>query len=164
MPGKIDLKHIIAILKRAAICVLATSGTLAVAAQGSSADELLGDADRVVQQIDSNQYVDVWQNAAPFVKAKMPQDQFVNATRQSRQSLGAIIRRGWGSVTRIQYTGQAGIPDGLYANVDYATVLANGRQVFELLSFQLEEDGTWRLTGYVPRQAREATTAQTAKP
>jgi hypothetical protein len=164
MPGKIDLKHIIAILKLAAICVLATSGTLAVAAQGTSADEVLGDADRVVQQIDSNQYVDVWQNAAPFVKAKIPQDQFVTGIHQSRQALGAVIRRSWGAVTRVRYTGQAGIPDGLYANVDYATALANGRLVSELLSFQLEEDGTWRLTGYVPRQAHEATAGQAAKP
>jgi Protein of unknown function (DUF4019) len=146
------LKLIIAILKLAAVCVLATSGALAVAAQGTSADELLGDADRVVQQIDSNRYVDVWQDAAPFVKAKIPQDQFVSGTRQSRQALGAIVRRGWASVTRVQYTGQSGIPDGLYANVNYATTLTNGQSVFELLSFQLGQDGMWHLTGYVPHQ------------
>jgi hypothetical protein len=164
MPGKIDLKHIIATLKLAAICVLATSGTLAVAAQGTSADELLSTADHVVQQIDSNRYVDVWRDAAPFVKAKIPQDQFVSATRKSRQALGAVIRRGWGSVARVQYTGHTGIPDGLYANVDYATTLANGRTAFELLSFQLGDDGQWRLTGYVPRPIEEAAAAQAAKP
>ena len=146
------MKLIIAILKLAAVCVLATSGALAVAAQGTSADELLGDADRVVQQIDSNRYVDVWHDAAPFVKAKIPQDQFVSGTRQSRQALGAIVRRGWASVTRVQYTGQSGIPDGLYANVNYATTLTNGQSVFELLSFQLGQDGMWHLTGYVPHQ------------
>lgn len=146
------MKLIIAILKLAAVCVLATSGALAVAAQGTSADELLGDADRVVQQIDSNRYVDVWHDAAPFVKAKIPQDQFVSGTRQSRQALGAIVRRGWASVTRVQYAGQSGIPDGLYANVNYATTLTNGQSVFELLSFQLGQDGTWHLTGYVPHQ------------
>jgi hypothetical protein len=54
------LKPITAILKLATVCVLATSGALAVAAQGASADELLGDADRVIQQIDSNRYLDVW--------------------------------------------------------------------------------------------------------
>lgn len=150
------MKPITAILKLAAVCVLATSGALAVAAQGTSADELLGDADRVIQQIDSNRYLDVWQHAAPFVKAKIPQDQFISATRQSRQALGVVTRRGWISVTRIQFAAQTGIPDGLYANVDYATTLANGRTGSELLSFQLGEDGTWRLTGYIPRQASEA--------
>jgi hypothetical protein len=162
MLGKIDLKHIIAILKLAAICVLATSGALAVAAQGTSADELLSDADRVVQQIDSSRYVDVWQDAAPFVKAKIPRDQFVGATRQSREAFGKVSRRAWASVTRLQYTAQPGIPDGLYANVDYATTLANGRTVFELLSFQFVqfgEDGTWRLTGYIPRQSGETKAA-----
>lgn len=157
--GKIDLKHINAILKLAATCVLATSAALAVAAQGNSADELLRDADRVVQQMNSNRYVDVWQNAAPFVKVKIPRDQFVSATRQSREALGAVSRRGWASVTRLQYTAQAGIPDGLYANVDYVTTFADGRTVVELLSFQFGEDGTWRLTGYIPRQSGETKAA-----
>jgi hypothetical protein len=161
---EIHLKHIIAILKLAAVCVLAVSATLAVAAQGSSADELLGDADRVLQQFDSNRYADAWQNAAPFVKAKISQDEFVRTMSQARQTLGAITRRGWSSITRIQYIGASGFPDGLYANVDYASTLASGRTVFEMLSFQLGTDGQWRLTGYVPRLTQGTTAAHGATP
>ena len=164
MLKEIYLKHVIAILKLAAVCVLATSTSLAVAAAGTSADELLSDADHVLQQFDSNHYAEVWQNAAPFVKAKIPQDKFVGSTSQARGALGAVTRRGWAQVTRIQYTGANGIPDGLYANVDYATTLASGRTVFELVSFQLGSDGQWRLTGYVPRQTQDAPAAQAAKP
>nr|WP_244106680.1 DUF4019 domain-containing protein [Paraburkholderia phenazinium] len=158
------MKHLIAILKLAAVCMLATSTTLAVAAQGSSGDELLNDADRVFQQFDSNQYVEAWQNAAPFVKAKIPQDQFVRTMSQARQALGAITRRGWSSITRVQYVGAAGLPDGLYANVDYASTLASGRTVFETLSFQLGTDGQWHLTGYVPRQTQGAIADHAVKP
>lgn len=161
---EIYLKHIIAILKLAAVCVLATSATLAVAAQGSSADELLSDADRVFQQFDTNRYADAWQDAAPFVKAKIPQDQFVRTMSQARETLGAITRRGWSSIARIQYIGASGFPDGLYANVDYASTLASGRTVFELLSFQLGTDGQWHLTGYVPRQTQGMAPAHAATP
>jgi hypothetical protein len=158
------LKHVIALLKTAAVCVLATSASLAVATPGTSADELLSDADHVLQQIDSNQYAEVWQNAAPFIKAKIQQDKFVSMTSQARGAFGAVTRRGWAQVTRIQYTGASGIPDGLYANVDYATTLASGRKVFELVSFQLGSDGQWRVTGYVLRQTQDAPAAQAARP
>ncbi|RZF30208.1 DUF4019 domain-containing protein [Paraburkholderia sp. UYCP14C] len=158
------MKHITSILKLAAICVLGTSCTIAAAAQGTSADELLTDADRVFQQFDSNHYAEAWRDAAPFVKAKIPQAQFVSTTREAREALGAVTRRGWSSITRIQYIGFPGIPDGLYANVDFTSTLASGRTVFELLSFQLDADGQWHLTGYIPRQPQGATAVNGAKP
>lgn len=158
------MKHIIAILKLAAICTMATFATLAVAEQGNSADELIHDAERVFQQFDSNQYGAVWQDAAPFVKAKIPQDKFISTTSQARQTLGAVTRRGWSSITRIQSTGTPGLPDGLYANVDSASTLANGQTAFEMLSFQLGADGQWHLTGYTPRLTQGTTAAQAGKP
>lgn len=158
------MTHINAIVRLATVCVLATSAPFAVAAPGTSADELLGDAQRVLQQFDSNHYADAWQDAAPFVKETIPQDRFVSTTSEARQALGTVTRRGWASVTRIQYSGAEGIPDGLYANVDYATTLASGRTVFEMLSFQLGGDGRWRLTGYVPRQTQVPASAPAARP
>ncbi|WP_429441927.1 DUF4019 domain-containing protein [Paraburkholderia sp. GAS33] len=142
-------------IRLAAACALATCCTLAVAEPGTSADELLADATRVLQQVDSEHYVEVWQGMAPFMQAKLSQEQFANLVRQSRQALGAVSKRGWASVTRIRYTNVAGVPDGLYANVDFATTLASGRTLFEKVSFQLENDGQWRLTGYIPRQSQD---------
>ncbi|MDI9653588.1 DUF4019 domain-containing protein, partial [Burkholderia cenocepacia] len=83
------------------------------------------------------------------------QDQFAADMRHARQSVGAVGHRGWAQVTRIRYTNASTIPDGLYANVDFATTLKNGSTVFEKMSFRLEDDGSWRLTGYVPRQAQD---------
>lgn len=158
------MKHLIAILKLAAACALTLSATLAVAAQGISADELLKDSEHVFQQFDSNQYADAWQEAAPFVKAKIPQDQFVRTTSQARQALGAVTRRNWASITRIQSIGMPEIPDGLYANVDFASTLASGRTVFEMMSFQLGGDGQWHLTGYTPRLTQGAAPAHATTP
>ncbi|OLL30609.1 hypothetical protein BTH42_15710 [Burkholderia sp. SRS-W-2-2016] len=136
---------------------LAACCTLAAAAEpGASADELLGDANRALQQIDAGQYDALWQSAAPFMREKMNEQQFAGSMRQARQTVGAVSKRGWAAVTRIRYTQVNGVPDGLYANVDFATTLADGHTLFEMVSFQLENDGQWRLTGYAPRQSQNA--------
>jgi hypothetical protein len=129
--------------------------TPAVAEPGTSADELLADATSVLQQVDSEHYAEVWQGLASFTQAKISQEQFVNSVRQSRQALGAASTRGWASVTRIRHTNVIGVPDGLYANIDFATTLASGQIVFEKVSFQLQKEGQWRLTGYSPRQSQD---------
>jgi hypothetical protein len=122
-----------------ALAVAATLPTVAAATQaGTSADELLHDANDALQQIDAAHYQAVWDSAAPFLKAKIDKGQFVADIQKTRQSLGMIKTRDWSSVTRLQYAGAGGIPDGLYANVDFSTALSDGRVVFELLSFQLE--------------------------
>jgi hypothetical protein len=139
-------------------CLLASSPGFAASVPGSSADELLDSATIVLKQIDSGHYAAVWDSTAPFVKARIPEGEFVTTTRRARGSLGGIDHRGWGSVTRIQYANAAHIPDGLYANVDFSTTLVNGRVVYELLSFKLETDGRWHLTGYVPRQSQDMKT------
>ena len=137
----------------AGACTLALASMLAHGAQaGTSADELLGDAQRVLQQIDTGQYAVVWQETAPFVRAKYASDAFQQGLQQSRKALGTVDHRGWASVTRLTYSHNPVVPDGLYANVDYATWLADGRVIYEKVSFQLGSDGRWYFTGYEPRQ------------
>ncbi|TDA49082.1 DUF4019 domain-containing protein [Burkholderia pyrrocinia] len=123
---------------------------------GESADSLLRDSDAVFKQLDAGQYGAVWSDAAAFVKARIKQDQFAADMQQARQSVGAVSHRGWAQITRIRYTNASTTPDGLYANVDYATTLTNGATVFEKLSFRLDDDGRWHLTGYVPRRSQGA--------
>lgn len=139
------------IVKRMAVVLMisfATIATTAKAAPGTSADELLRDADAVLQQIDAAHGSVLWDNAAPFIKAKFPEPQFVAQLQRTRQSFGVVTTRGWASVTRLQYANDHDIPDGLYANVDYASHTADGKSVFELVSFRLESDNQWHMTGY----------------
>jgi hypothetical protein len=140
--------------------VMACGSTLALAQQGTSADQLLNDASQILQELDANHYAALWRNAAPFVKASVPQARFASRMQQERQWVGAVMSRGWASVTRIQYRGARDIPDGLYANVDFATTLTSGRTIFEMLSFQLGDDDRWHLTGYTPRETQDRTPGQ----
>ncbi|MCU9957004.1 DUF4019 domain-containing protein [Burkholderia sp. BKH01] len=123
---------------------------------GESADPLLRDSNAVFNQLDAGQYGAVWSDAAAFVKARIKQDQFAADMQQARQSVGAVSHRGWAQITRIRYKDASAMPDGLYANVDYATTLTSGATVYEKLSFRLDDDGRWHLTGYVPRQSQGA--------
>ncbi|RQR27939.1 DUF4019 domain-containing protein [Burkholderia sp. Bp9143] len=124
---------------------------------GESADALLRDADTVFKQLDAGQFGAVWTDSAAFVKARIKQDQFAADMQRARQSVGMVSHRGWAQITRIRYKNAAAMPDGLYANLDYATTLTTGATVFEKLSFRLEDDGLWHLTGYVPRQSQNYT-------
>ncbi|KAG8149845.1 DUF4019 domain-containing protein [Burkholderia catarinensis] len=121
---------------------------------GESADTLLRDSDTVFKQLDAGQYGAVWTNAAAFVKTRIKQDQFAADMQQARRSVGTVSHRGWAQITRIRYTNASTMPDGLYANVDYTTTLTSGATVYEKLSFRLDDDGRWHLTGYVPRQSQ----------
>jgi hypothetical protein len=128
--------------------------SLAPVNAGTSADELLRNADFALQMIDTGRFHDLYTDVAPFVKQRYDEQHFSDDTRQSRQLVGAIKSRGWAAVTRIIYTGAKDVPDGLYANVDYATTQTSGKVVYEKVSFRLENDGRWHLTGYVPRVAQ----------
>lgn len=130
--------------------------SLAPVNAGTSADELLRNADFALQMIDTGRFHDLYSDVAPFVKQRYDEQHFSDDTRQSRQLVGAIKSRGWAAVTRIIYTGAKDVPDGLYANVDYATTQTSGKVVYEKVSFRLENDGRWHLTGYVPRVAQGA--------
>ncbi|WP_414448298.1 DUF4019 domain-containing protein [Burkholderia sp. 22PA0099] len=159
------------IVRGAALCAFAACAPLALAQSqpqapagqslslapvnaGTSADELLRDGDYALQLIDAGRFQDLWNDAAPFVKQRYDAQHFADDVRGSRQAVGQIKGRGWAAVTRIIYTGAKDVPDGLYANVDYATTQVSGKVVYEKVSFRLENDGRWHLTGYVPRVAQ----------
>lgn len=146
------MKH--AFAKWTVAALFAAAATLAHAQPGTSADELLSDADHALQELDSGSYAAVWDGAAAFVKQKMSKQTFIDQMRFAHQRVGTVSHRGWASVERIQFTHDAAMPDGLYANVDYTTTLATGKTLYEKLSFRLEDDGKWHLTGYVPRETQ----------
>ncbi|WP_175824105.1 DUF4019 domain-containing protein [Burkholderia sp. BCC0419] len=121
---------------------------------GGSADELLQDADTVFRQLEAGQFNDIWLGSADFIKARFKQDHFVSDIRRAWQTVAFVRHREWEQISRNRYT-NATVPDGLYANVDYVTTLTTGSTVYEKVSFHLENDGHWHLTGYAPRATRD---------
>lgn len=106
-------------------------------------------AQQVVQLIDGNRADEVWDGSSEAVKRLVPRDDFVQQISTDRNQLGAPSARGEAVITRTQFQDGAEVPAGLYINVAFPTRFANHPEpVRELVSFRLDEDQVWRVSGY----------------
>ncbi|MFT4248769.1 MAG: DUF4019 domain-containing protein [Pseudomonas sp.] len=104
---------------------------------------------KVAQMVDAQQLGQLWDGASVVAKKAVNRDAFVRQVASERARLGALAGRGAGSVTRVKYGPGARVPEGLYLNVSFPTRFADVPQpVRELVSFRLDEDKVWRLSGY----------------
>lgn len=104
---------------------------------------------RVMQMVDANRIGEIWDGASPTMKRLVTRDDFVKQITIDRNRLGKVATRGKAVVSRAQYPAGAPVPQGLYLNVATPTKFANAPQpVRELVSFRLEDDKTWRVSGY----------------
>jgi hypothetical protein len=104
---------------------------------------------RVMQMVDANRIGEVWDGASPAMKRMVTRDDFVKQVTIDRNRLGKPATRGKAGVSRSQFPAGAKVPQGLYLNVAVPTKFANAPQpVRELVSFRLDEDKTWRVSGY----------------
>ena len=109
-------------------------------------------ATQVASLIDAGRAGEVWDGASEVMRKAASRADFIQAMGADRQRLGALAQRAQPSVTRVQYTAGGAVPQGLYLNVSFATRFANSAQpVRELVSFRLDEDRTWRVSGYSVR-------------
>ena len=114
--------------------------------------EITQAAQQVVQMIDGNRTGEVWDMATMRVKSMIPRDTFVQEVGNDRARLGAPAQRGQAVVTRSQFQAGGEVPEGLYLNVVFPTRFANTPEpVRELVSFRLDEDRVWRVSGYSVR-------------
>lgn len=106
-------------------------------------------AQQVVQMIDANQTGEVWDMSTAAVKRMVPRESFVQQITSDRQRLGAPSARGDAVVSRSQFQAGGEVPEGIYINVAFPTKFANSEEpVRELVSFRLDEDKVWRVSGY----------------
>jgi hypothetical protein len=105
-------------------------------------------AESVVAMIDNGQIGQVWDQASDVAKQSVTRDQFVKTTEADRAKLGKMNSRKVASVTRSVSRGGK-LPAGMYVNVNFATQFGNNtKPTRELISFHLDNDKKWRLSGY----------------
>jgi len=105
-------------------------------------------AQRVAMAMDAGQAAKLWDEASAITKKSVTRDAFIAGISKSRQPLGKATGRNWVSVRRQAGDGQT-LPAGLYASAEFLVEFADKRTMRELVSFRLDEDGTWRFSGYV---------------
>jgi hypothetical protein len=121
-------------------------------------------ADRIIAMIDNGQVGQVWDQASDVAKKTISRDEFVKTTEADRTRLGAVKSRKVTVVTRTISKGNGKLPAGEYVNVNYATQFSNQpKPTRELVSFHLDGDRKWRLSGYTVRPP-EAPTATGTPP
>ena len=107
---------------------------------------------QVVQLVDQARTAEVWEGASAVAKRVVSKDNFVAQIAADRAKLGAVAERKQVAVTRAAYAAGGEVPAGNYINVVFATKFANMAQpVRELVSFHLDDDKTWRVSGYSVR-------------
>jgi hypothetical protein len=90
-----------------------------------------------------------WNAAGKKFQAALSLSGWIDALRKTRAPMGAPTSR-TAVKTGFQRT-FAGVPDGDYARVGYATSFANNAQGHESVTLEREVDGKWRVVGYFVR-------------
>lgn len=106
-------------------------------------------ADSIIAMIDNGQVGQVWDEASEVAKKTVSRADFVKAVEAQRAKFGTVTSRKVANVTRTVSKGERKLPVGYYVNVNYATKFSKeAKPVLEKVSFHLDSDKKWRLSGY----------------
>lgn len=111
--------------------------------------EMTRAAQQVVRLLDGGDAAQVWEGASVVAHRAASRTLFIETVQAERARLGPALSRGQPSITRVWYPAGAQVPEGLYINVGFPARFSNSAQpVRELVSFRLDEDQVWRVSGY----------------
>ncbi|HWX65350.1 MAG TPA: DUF4019 domain-containing protein [Rhodanobacter sp.] len=121
------------------------------AQQAELNQKIVSAAVQVAQLVDAGKMGEVWDGASSIAKQAVARDAFIQQISADRKTLGPLTTR---TVQGVGYSKSDGkkMPAGIYANVTFASKFVSAKApVRELVSFHLENDKTWRVTGYTLR-------------
>jgi hypothetical protein len=142
----------------AAVITFAASTTLLAQSQAQdevSVDAVLSQAQATLRQIDSRvTAAAVWDSASPLMRSALKKEAFLARIENDRVDVGPIAERTWQSITRTvnAETNAERVPAGNYISINTMAQDVNGQLMRELISFRLENDRKWRMTGYVAQK------------
>ncbi|KAF1711527.1 hypothetical protein CSC70_04760 [Pseudoxanthomonas kalamensis DSM 18571] len=105
--------------------------------------------DQVIGMVDEGKTGELWQGASEAAKKIVDGNAFVSQVAADRKRLGNVASRERVGVTYAAYKAGGEVPEGNYVSVVYATKFTGTQQpIRELVSFRLDEDKVWRVSGY----------------
>jgi len=94
--------------------------------------------------LDDQKYEESWNQAGSMFREQVPQQQWTDALKKSREPLGSLVSR---TASRVQLTTSLrGAPDGEYVVIHFTTSLRN-KSITERLTLVKERD-RWRVAAY----------------
>ena len=95
--------------------------------------------------VDAKEYKKSWQEAAPFFKDKVKEEQWSEMIAAARKPLGKTESR---ELISAEYkTSLPGAPDGEYVVIQFKTSFSDKRDSVETIA-PMKSDGAWRVSGY----------------
>ncbi|RDI19606.1 uncharacterized protein DUF4019 [Pseudacidovorax intermedius] len=104
---------------------------------------------RIAQLVDTGRVEVIWDNASPAIKKQIARDRFVRDIKARRAVYRKIGQRQFVNMAVIDMNKSSGAPSGRYLSVVLASRDSAGTAIEELVSYRLEPDGAWKVTGYV---------------
>ncbi|MGB5486045.1 MAG: DUF4019 domain-containing protein [Lysobacterales bacterium] len=98
-----------------------------------------------LEVVDSGEYVESWNKAAPYFQTQISSDQWEQALKKVRKPLGRVITRE--VTTSSSHTSLPGVPDGDYVVVVLSTSYEHKRSATETVTVSKVGDD-WRAVGY----------------
>ena len=95
--------------------------------------------------IDDQEYKKSWQEAAPFFKDKVKEEQWSEMVAAARKPLGIMKSREL--ISAEHTTSFPGAPDGEYVIIQFKTSFSDKRDSVETIT-PMKADGAWRVSGY----------------
>ncbi len=103
-------------------------------------------AQKWLSLVDGGRYSESWEESAGYFRNAVSKDKWELTMKAGRLPLGALVSR---VVKARQYTTSApGAPDGQYVIIQFATSFENKGSATETVTPMLDEDGSWRVSGY----------------
>ncbi len=134
-------------LARSSLAVLAIC-LLGATATASETQEIaaLRAARAWLAVVDAGNYDESWKAAAGYFRTAVSKEQWRQAMEGIRRPLGNVLTRKLKGKTYV--TELPGAPDGQYVVIQFNTAFENKRVTVETVTPMLEDDGSWRVTGY----------------
>jgi hypothetical protein len=132
----------------ACCALLLTAWLTGVQAQTIEPSTAVDAAGQIARLIDDGRTAEVWEGASTTARQIVGKDRFVAEVAASRQARGAAASRQWQGITRREAPDSTALPAGLYLTVEFLTRFASGPPATEWVSFRLDADQIWRVTGY----------------
>lgn len=122
---------------------------LGILAGNAQADEKIDAAVTAAKSwlalVDAKEYKKSWQEAAPFFKDKVKEEQWSEMVAAARKPLGVMKSRELSSA--VVKTSLPGAPDGEYVVIQFKTSFTEKRESVETVT-PMKADGRWRESGY----------------
>lgn len=103
-------------------------------------------ADKFLQLVDADQFAASWQAAAPLLREKVSEADWVAQLRRTREITGPVVERSQKSMT--YSTSAKDSPEGEYILIIFDTSFKGKSGATESLTVMLDQNQAWRVAGY----------------